>query len=156
MKYETLIDELKAIIKKAICLNYNFRNEVALKPDFSPDIDRIKNDKFGDYCTKFLFHLQIPQESIKIYGNYLVKKLSKMKSIFTKIEFILPGFLNLTVTHKFLDKYLNEVVEKKNKYGMFKKSKLFYNLEFVSANPTGNLHLGHARNAAYGDSLVNI
>jgi arginyl-tRNA synthetase len=156
MKYETLIDELKAIIKKAIVLNYNFRNEVVLKPDFSPDIDRIKNEKFGDYCTKFLFHLQISQESMKIYGDYLVKKLSKMKSVFKKIEFIFPGFLNLTVTHEFLDKYLNEVTEKKNKYGMFKKSKLFYNLEFVSANPTGNLHLGHARNAAYGDTLVNI
>ena len=54
------------------------------------------------------------------------------------------------------EQLLKDIAIAKNKYGYFTKKKLFYNMEYVSGNPTGLLHIGHARNAAAGDSLIRI
>ncbi|MDE7434053.1 MAG: hypothetical protein K2M43_02965 [Mycoplasmoidaceae bacterium] len=51
---------------------------------------------------------------------------------------------------------IKEAIKLKDNFGQCKPKKLFYNIEFVSANPTGLLHIGHARNAAIGDTLARV
>jgi arginyl-tRNA synthetase len=78
------------------------------------------------------------------------------KKIFSKVEVVKPGLINMTLAHKYKTKIIDEILKEADKYGNFKNKKLFYNIEFISANPTGLLHIGHARNGAIGDSLARI
>ena len=75
---------------------------------------------------------------------------------FEKIEVAKPGFLNISLKTSFWKKYLTEVIKLDSKYGSNKSKKQKYNIEFVSANPTGPLHVGHCRGAILGDALSNI
>ncbi len=74
---------------------------------------------------------------------------------FDKIEVAGPGFLNLKLSNKALLKNINQVLKIKKTYGK-KTSNKNYNIEFVSANPTGPMHVGHCRGAIYGDVLANL
>ena len=75
---------------------------------------------------------------------------------FEKIEVSKPGFINISLNTSFWKKYLAEVIKLDSKYGSNKSKKQKYNIEFVSANPTGPLHVGHCRGAILGDALSNI
>ncbi len=74
---------------------------------------------------------------------------------FEKIEVAGPGFINLKLTNESLIFNINKILENKNNYGK-KKSNNNYNIEFVSANPTGPMHVGHCRGAIFGDVLANL
>ena len=67
-----------------------------------------------------------------------------------------PGFLNICFHIPFWKKYLTKVVKMDSKYGYNPSSRRNYNIEFVSANPTGPLHVGHCRGAVLGDTLSNL
>jgi len=67
-----------------------------------------------------------------------------------------PGFINFTIKIDAFYPILKAVLSQKENYAKLKPNNLKYNVEFVSANPTGLLHLGHARNAAIGSTLANI
>ena len=74
---------------------------------------------------------------------------------FEEIEIAGPGFLNLKFSNKALVFNINKIFENKKIYGS-KISNKKYNIEFVSANPTGPMHVGHCRGAIYGDVLANL
>ena len=74
---------------------------------------------------------------------------------FKKIEIAGPGFLNIKFSKEGLVFNIKEILNSNEKYGSKKSSKIF-NVEFVSANPTGPLHVGHCRGAIYGDVLSNL
>ncbi len=74
---------------------------------------------------------------------------------FEKIEIAGPGFLNLKLTNKSLILNINQILKDKASYGK-KGANNNYNIEFVSANPTGPMHVGHCRGAIYGDVLANL
>ena len=74
---------------------------------------------------------------------------------FEEIEVAGPGFLNFRFNNKAKEKIVLEILKIKNKYGSNSKN-FKYNIEFVSANPTGPLHVGHCRGAIYGDVLSNL
>ena len=74
---------------------------------------------------------------------------------FEKIEIAGPGFLNIYLSNKALINILNDIF-KENKYFGSIKTNLSYNIEFVSANPTGPMHVGHCRGAVLGDVLSNL
>ena len=74
---------------------------------------------------------------------------------FKKIEVAGPGFLNIKLSNKGLASNINDIFANKESYGA-KKSNKSYNLEFVSANPTGPMHVGHCRGAIFGDVLANL
>lgn len=67
-----------------------------------------------------------------------------------------PGFLNFSLNKDRYGQVLQEILEKKEEYGSAPSNGIRVNLEYVSANPTGSLHLGHARGAAWGDSMSRI
>ena len=93
--------------------------------------------------------------------NDLAKKIEvellKIDNDIEKIEIVKPGFINITFKNTFWNKFIQNVINQKLEYGtnLTAKKKSFF-LEFVSANPTGPLHVGHCRGAVSGDVLANI
>ena len=94
---------------------------------------------------------QKPKELAEKIKILLLKNREDIK----EIEVAGPGFLNIKFTNLALLKIVKEILLNKDKYG-FKKNKKKYNIEFVSANPTGPMHVGHCRGAIYGDVLANL
>ena len=92
-----------------------------------------------------------PKELANTIKDLILKDLED----FEKIEIAGPGFLNLKLKNKFLISNINKILENKESYGK-KISNNSYNIEFVSANPTGPMHVGHCRGAIYGDVLANL
>ena len=80
--------------------------------------------------------------------------LNKLKD-FENIEIAGPGFLNLKLSNDSIVSNVNEILANRKTYGR-KSSNVSYNIEFVSANPTGPMHVGHCRGAIYGDVLANL
>lgn len=83
--------------------------------------------------------------------------LKEMSDIIEKADIAGAGFINLHIKNEALYKEITEILEKKDKYGSLpenNKEKIM--VEFVSANPTGPLHIGHGRGAAIGDSLARV
>ena len=74
---------------------------------------------------------------------------------FSQVEIAGPGFLNIKLSQSALLKNINTILYKSEVYGSNKNNKT-YNIEFVSANPTGPMHVGHCRGAIYGDVLANL
>ena len=93
--------------------------------------------------------------------NDLAKKIEvellKIDKDIEKIEIVKPGFINITFKNTFWNNFIQHVINQKLEYGtnLTAKKKSFF-LEFVSANPTGPLHVGHCRGAVSGDVLANI
>ena len=94
---------------------------------------------------------QKPKELAEKIKILLLKNCEDIK----EIEVAGPGFLNIKFTNLALLKIVKEILLNKDKYG-FKKNNKKYNIEFVSANPTGPMHVGHCRGAIYGDVLANL
>ena len=76
-------------------------------------------------------------------------------SSFSEIQIAGPGFLNIKLSNLALIKNINSILKNNKTYGSNKTSENF-NIEFVSANPTGPMHIGHCRGAVYGDVLSNL
>ena len=88
-------------------------------------------------------------------GNNIKKLLEKNIKDFKDIEIAGPGFLNITLKNEALISIINNILKKNEKFGSQNDSKN-YNIEFVSANPTGPMHVGHCRGAVFGDTLSNL
>lgn len=71
------------------------------------------------------------------------------------IEVKKPGFINFFYGNEFFNQKVNEIIEAQE-FVFDTNEHNYYNVEYVSANPTGDLHLGHARNAVYGDSICRL
>lgn len=124
----------------------------------SIDIDLIKNEKFGDYSTNVAMvfakkFLKSPKE----LGELILQDLSKLDFI-ESASIAGPGFINWTVKIDFFYPFIVDILNHPNDYGsvyLGDKAKKI-NVEFVSANPTGPIHAGHARGAIVGDAIASI
>ena len=114
--------------------------------------------------SKFNFDLSCNASLIlgkenKINPIDLAKKIEvlvyKELKDFEEVEIAGPGFLNLRFSNKTIKKIIALIYSNKEIYGK-KKSNINYNIEFVSANPTGPMHVGHCRGAIYGDVIANL
>lgn len=116
-----------------------------------------KDKNHGDYSTNLAMKLvKILRKPPMIIAEEIVNKLDKKELHLSKIEIANPGFINFTIDMNYLLEVVN-VVNKNPDYGKLDLGKgKKIDIEFVSANPTGYLHIGHGRGAAYGDSLANI
>ena len=74
---------------------------------------------------------------------------------FSEIDIAGPGFLNIKLSKLALKNNIKTILNNNKVYGSYKSSET-YNIEFVSANPTGPMHVGHCRGAIYGDVLANL
>ena len=98
-------------------------------------------------------------KSNKLNPNDLAQKLKKLFldniENFAEIEIAGPGFINIKLSKSALIKKYKGNFKNNKKYTVSKSNKT-YNIEFVSANPTGPMHVGHCRGAIYGDVLANL
>ena len=92
-----------------------------------------------------------PKDLAKKIKEIFLKKISN----FSEIEIAGPGFLNIKLSKKALINNINSILKNNKTYGSNKSSET-YNIEFVSANPTGPMHVGHCRGAIFGDVLSNL
>ena len=92
-----------------------------------------------------------PNKLAKDIKNLLLKKVNH----FEKVEVAGPGFLNIKLSKEGIILNINEIIKNKNTFGS-KQTNKTYNVEFVSANPTGPMHVGHCRGAIFGDVLSNL
>ena len=117
-------------------------------------LERPKNRDHGDYATSIALVLakaagKPPREIAEI----VVKALSGNPTI-EKLEIAGPGFINITLAKASQGAVVSTILNQKEKFGLGNSLKgIKINLEFISANPTGPLHLGHTRWAAVGDAL---
>ena len=128
------------------------------------NIDNLKNVNLEIPPDQFNFDLScniamVLGKSNKLNPKDLAKKIREvfLKQIinFSIIEIAGPGFLNIKLSKTALINNINAIIESNKVYGSNKTNKT-YNIEFVSANPTGPMHVGHCRGAIYGDVLSNL
>ena len=91
----------------------------------------------------------------KILANKIKDLILKKIDHFELIDIAEPGFLNIKLSKEGLVFNIKEILKDKDLFGS-KKSNKTYNVEFVSANPTGPIHVGHCRGAIFGDVLTNL
>ena len=119
-------------------------------------IDNPKNDINGDYSCNIALQLtKILHKNPMDIALEIVKNINDKE--FDHIEVVKPGFINFYLSKEELYNNLNNILQNPKEYGknnIGNNKKI--NIEFVSANPTGTLHLGNARGGAYGDSLARI
>lgn len=144
----TLIEEIKASIKKA-----NLAEDI---PEIKVEIP--KDTKNGDYSTNIAMVLtKIAKRNPREIAQAIVDNLDTSKANVKQVDIAGPGFINFYLDNQYLTAVIPEAINKGDKFGCAEESKnTNILLEYVSANPTGDLHIGHARNAAVGDSLANI
>jgi len=115
-----------------------------------------KNQKADISCNAAMILAKVNNISPVKLAEILKKHLLLNFAEFKSIEIAGPGFLNIYFHIFFWAEYLTKVIKLSFKYGSNKVSKKKYNIEFVSANPTGPLHVGHCRGAVLGDTLSNL
>ena len=95
------------------------------------------------------------QSPVKL-ANFIKDMLLKDLNDFSEVSVAGPGFINFKFNSKTYQKLLLQILNSNNEYGSNTEKKESYNIEFVSANPTGPMHIGHSRGAIFGDVLANL
>ncbi|GIN57168.1 arginine--tRNA ligase [Lederbergia ruris] len=121
-------------------------------------IETPKDQAHGDYSTNMAMQLaRIAKKAPRMIAEEISAHFDRSKASIEKVEIAGPGFINFYMDNSYLTKILPVILKQKDEYGSSQAGKgQSVQVEFVSANPTGDLHLGHARGAAVGDSLCNI
>ena len=115
-----------------------------------------RNQKGDISCSAAMILAKVNNKSPVRLAEILKKHLLSSFEEFKNIEIARPGFLNVSFHISFWKEYLTKVIKLDSKYGSNVTFKKKYNIEFVSANPTGPLHVGHCRGAILGDTLSNL
>lgn len=114
-----------------------------------------KRKEQGEYATNLAMKLaRTLRKKPLIIAQELVAALDD--DSIESAEIAGPGFINFTMKKDQYSRVISTILEKESEYGQFEPNGIRVNLEYVSANPTGDLHLGHARGAAWGDSASRV
>ncbi len=117
-----------------------------------------KDNKMGDYSTNIAMRLaKVAQKAPRDIALEMVEVLSVNIQEVEKVEVAGPGFINFWMKKDVLANIIQSILSQGKDYGMNDSgNQVKILVEYVSANPTGNLHLGHARGAAWGDSVCRL
>lgn len=153
-----IVEQVKTKLKeeiKAAVLKAGLAAEEQI-PDVVLEIPKEK--AHGDYSTNMAMQLaRVAKRAPRAIAEELIAHFDRSKASIEKIELAGPGFINFYMNNSYLTDLIPTILNAGEKYGettVGGGQKV--QVEFVSANPTGDLHLGHARGAAVGDSLCNI
>lgn len=122
------------------------------------EVERPRKEGLGDLSTNVALLLQgrLKRPSLEL-AHELREKLEERDDLFERVEVAGPGFINFWINPQVYRENLREILKEGPNYGKIDLGKgKRVHIEFVSANPTGPLHIGHGRGAAYGDSLARI
>ncbi len=156
----TIIGQRKQIIKEAIAEAVTVAKEQGLLsfancPDFTVEVPR--EASHGDFSTNAAMMLaKACKKAPRDIASIIIDKFPTQKLV-AKIEVAGPGFINFYLHDYWLNDCLKEILSEGENYGRsdFGQGKKVQ-VEFVSANPTGELHMGNARGAAIGDTLASL
>lgn len=142
---------LKENLKQAVLKSFEI--EIALE-DIVIEVPKLK--EHGDYSSNIAMRLtKILKSNPRVIAQSIMEHLD-LSSI-EKTEIAGAGFINLFLKKDVLTQVISTVLKEDESYGESKQAHpISYNVEYVSANPTGDLHPGHARGAAIGDALTRI
>ena len=144
-----IVSQLTEALNKSLSsLEYPEKNILLSPPN---------NSEFGDLSTNVALTLSkdLKQNPMNI-GKAIIDNLSLPEDLIDEVTISQPGFINFKISNKYYYNILNEIIDN-NKYGQGKSGEnKTANVEFVSANPTGPLTIGHGRNAVLGDCIANI
>ncbi|MFN4111269.1 MAG: arginine--tRNA ligase [Ignavibacteria bacterium] len=141
---------------------YQIFNELESKLDFVKAEDVVisipKQKEHGDFSTNYPFLLSKQlKKSPKEIGEIIIQNINDHDNALEKIEVAGNGFINFKFKKEFIAKSLKQVFNQSTNYGKSKKyTGKKAQVEFVSANPTGPLTVGHGRNAVFGDTIANL
>lgn len=112
----------------------------------------------GDYATNVAMQLtKLAKKPPRAIAEAIVENLDTQSAKIEKVEIAGPGFINIVIQKDYLNDVIKTVLEQGEEYGRSNSgNSQRIQVEFVSANPTGDLHLGHARGSSVGDSMCNI
>lgn len=118
-------------------------------------IEKSKAAEHGDYASNVaLKNAGKAGKNPRQFASELIEAIDK--DGISKIEIAGPGFINFFMNNDAMNAIVKKIIAEGDNYGRGEKKNFKINVEFVSANPTGDLHLGHARCAAVGDSICRI
>ena len=120
-------------------------------------IEKPSKKENGDYSSNIALTLTKKLHKSPLEIANMIKENIEYENIISEIQIANPGFINFYLKKEFIKSYINKIITEENNYGkntIGNNEKI--NIEFVSANPTGILHIGHGRGATYGDNLARI
>lgn len=155
--YEKIHQQIKKVVADAFlaCANNKSIPQVEL-PEISVEVPRERG--FGDFSTNIVMQVarQIKMPPRKA-AELLIQAMDLTGTYIEKVECAGPGFINFYLNRHWLYDALRLIQEKKEHYGELDMGKnIRVNVEFVSANPTGPLHMGNARGGALGDCIASV
>lgn len=120
-------------------------------------LERPKNRDHGDYATSIALQLAKPAgKNPREVAELLQGAIAELPGV-AKVDIAGPGFINITLDRADQAELVRTIINSADKYGHGQSlNGVGINLEFISANPTGPLHLGHTRWAAVGDALGRV
>jgi len=148
--------ELQQLIETAIV---ELKKHNILPKDLNVDvqIEKARDEKHGDFASNIALMLAKPaKKNPRELAQNIIEYLPKHKHV-EKAEIAGPGFINFKLSSTVYHNLVKEILEQKEKLGLCeigKETKI--HIEYVSANPTGPLHVGHGRGAVYGSCVSNL
>lgn len=150
---EKVIDALQGALMRA-----RRKGQLKAEPFPTVTLDLPKRPEWGDLASTVAMSLASSEErSAQDVAQIILDNMDQREAIFDRVEIVRPGFLNMTVKRDLWLKVLLEIQEQGEAYGrtdLGQGGRVL--VEFVSANPTGPLHIGHGRGAAVGQAIANL
>lgn len=144
-----IVENLKIKISSALA---RLGHEVAL---IDIVIEKSKDEAHGDYASNVAMKFsRLFAKSSRDVALLIIDNIDMID--IEKIEIAGPGFINFFMKHDSLQAVVKKIISEEDQFGRSPRKNLKVNVEFVSANPTGLLHIGTARGAAIGDSICRI
>ena len=151
--FEQYLDKIKEILS-----TLSSNGDLILPDSLNGITAEIPPSKFdSDISTNVAMVLsKINNKSPSDLASILAEKIKKEDKFIEEISVVKPGFINIKFKPIFWTNFIKEVIKNSKNFGTNKNIKRNYLIEFVSANPTGPLHVGHCRGAILGDVMANL
>lgn len=152
MDLQNLVEQIKNEFKNVLVNLGYFSDEINI------ELEIPKGSGNGDYSTNIAMKLaRIARKAPFKIAEEIIEVFNKDNLFVKEIKIAKPGFINLFLDKTFLSNIISVINDKGSDYGNLDLGDgERYNIEFVSVNPTGSLHIGHARGASAGDSISRI
>lgn len=153
---QKITENLKDILSAALS-SIAEEKGLPLPEAFEVRLERPRQEGHGDWATNIAMQLAKPFGcSPRDLASQIIDKIPG-NDVIQKVEIAGPGFMNFTLTARWVKETITEAIEKKSAYGCIDQGKgRRVQVEFVSANPTGPLHMGHGRGAVVGSIMSSI
>ena len=148
-------DQLQDLIKK--CIQDLISKGILIEMPPNVRLDHTKDNSHGDYATNIALMLSKQAKMNPVDLAKIIVDQLEESSFINKIEIAGPGFINFFISDESSSSVVSEIIDQGASYGsseIGQGKKVL--LEYVSANPTGPLHVGHGRGAAYGATISNL